>query len=226
MELAMQITTQLSSASAVRAVGHPGPVGRRHGDAGVTVAHPRSVCTLAAIGNARIAVLLKQLAEADDGALGHAELVHLGALEADPGVVEGHVSFQPAYTRAPWRTEGPLPVASVWKRLVNKQALSRVVGHYESWAPGRACNKFYPKQIPRGVYTHLHFALAIINPEFLELQPGTKAEVALYSRLNTLKLADPNLKPFIAVRGWTFNDPGPTRTTFSDIAQNTEIRTR
>ncbi|KAI7916973.1 hypothetical protein M0657_008339 [Pyricularia oryzae] len=203
MELAMQITTQLSSASAV------------HGDAGVTVAHPRSVCTLAAIGNARIAVLLKELAEADDGALGHAELVHLGALEADPGV-----------TRAPWRTEGPLPVASVWKRLVNKQAISRVVGHYESWAPGRACNKFYPKQIPRGVYTHVHFALAIINPEFLELQPGTKAEVALYSRLNTHKLADPNLKPFIAVRGWTFNDPGPTRTTFSDIAQNTEIRTR
>lgn len=34
-------------------------------------------------------------------------------------------------------------------------------------------------------------------------------------------MADPNLRTYIAVGGWTFNDPGPTRTTFSDIASST-----
>jgi chitinase len=41
----------------------------------------------------------------------------------------------------------------------------------------------------------------------------------LYRRLTDLKEFDPDLKVYIAIGGWTFNDPGqPTRTTFSDIA--------
>lgn len=39
-------------------------------------------------------------------------------------------------------------------------------------------------------------------------------------RLTDLKKADPDLKVFIAIGGWTFNDPGPTRTVFSDIARS------
>jgi len=33
-----------------------------------------------------------------------------------------------------------------------------------------------------------------------------------------LKKRDPALKIFVAVGGWTFNDPGPTQSTFSDLA--------
>jgi chitinase len=33
-----------------------------------------------------------------------------------------------------------------------------------------------------------------------------------------LKQSDPKLKIYIAVGGWAFNDPGPTATTFSDLA--------
>lgn len=95
--------------------------------------------------------------------------------------------------------------------------LERVVGYYEGWSPGRPCNQFYPEQIPLGVYTHLNFAFATINPESFELQPGSSADKELYQRLTYLKTLDPDLKVFIAVGGWTFNDPGPTARVFSDI---------
>jgi GH18 family chitinase len=37
-------------------------------------------------------------------------------------------------------------------------------------------------------------------------------------RVANLKLKDPSIKVFITVGGWTFNNPGPTATTFSDLA--------
>lgn len=36
-----------------------------------------------------------------------------------------------------------------------------------------------------------------------------------------LKKLQPDLKVFIAIGGWTFNDPGATATTFSDLAGST-----
>jgi GH18 family chitinase len=44
-------------------------------------------------------------------------------------------------------------------------------------------------------------------------------DVALYSRLTILKKSDSALKVFIAIGGWTFNDPRrPTLHTFSKLA--------
>jgi chitinase len=40
----------------------------------------------------------------------------------------------------------------------------------------------------------------------------------MFERVIDLKRLDPDLKVYIAVGGWTFNDPGPTATTFSDLA--------
>lgn len=105
---------------------------------------------------------------------------------------------------------------------VDNRPISRVIGYYEGWSVDRPCHSFYPEQIPRGVYTHLNFAFATIDPNTLEIQPSAKSDIELYRRLNTLKLSDPNLRTYIAVGGWTFNDPGPTRTTFSDVARSTE----
>lgn len=92
------------------------------------------------------------------------------------------------------------------------------MGYYESWSPTRPCNKFYPEQIPLGVYTHINFAFATINPKTYEIELGSSFEADLLERLAALKNSDPDLHVYVAVGGWTFNDPGPTATVFSDIA--------
>lgn len=94
------------------------------------------------------------------------------------------------------------------------------MGYYEGWATGRSCNRFKPSDIPDGVYTHINFAFASIDPKSFKIVPSAKGDPDLYRQLTQKKLNDPNLKVFIAIGGWTFNDPGPTATTFSDIARS------
>ncbi|KAJ3952540.1 hypothetical protein N0V92_011012 [Colletotrichum tropicale] len=100
----------------------------------------------------------------------------------------------------------------------------RVVGYYETWATGRGCNRFYPEQIPSQVYSHINLAFASINPDTFEIVPATKGDADLYKRVANLKAKDQHLKVLIAVGGWTFNDPGPTARTFSDIARSTSAQ--
>jgi chitinase len=100
--------------------------------------------------------------------------------------------------------------------------MSRVVGYYEGWSVRRPCEARFPEDIPLGIYTHLNFAFATIDPHSFEVRPASKGDVDLYRRLTALKKQDPDLKVFIAIGGWTFNDPGPTRTTFSDLAASEE----
>jgi GH18 family chitinase len=95
---------------------------------------------------------------------------------------------------------------------------ARIVGYYEGWAPNRPCNVFWPEDIPIGLYTHINFAFATIDPKTFKVAPSSKTDVDLYKRLMLHKQKDPGLKVFIAIGGWTFNDPGPTATTFSDLA--------
>ncbi|KAK3315445.1 hypothetical protein B0H66DRAFT_521857 [Apodospora peruviana] len=97
--------------------------------------------------------------------------------------------------------------------------VSRVIGYYEGWVNNRPCNKIYPEQIPVGVYTHINFAFATIDPKTFQVQPVDSADINTYKRLMLVKQKDPDLKVFVAIGGWTFNDPGfATRTTFSDLA--------
>jgi chitinase len=101
-----------------------------------------------------------------------------------------------------------------------KHTLKRVVGYYESWSSRRSCGQIYPEQIPDGVYTHINFAFATINPRTFEIQPADRRDISLYKRLTAMKRVDPFLKVYIAVGGWSFNDPGPTRLLFSELAQS------
>lgn len=71
-----------------------------------------------------------------------------------------------------------------------------------------------------GVYTHIIFAFAAIDPETFEVRPDVTRDLDLLMRVTQLKTLDPDLKVLIALGGWTFNDPGPTQTTFSDIARS------
>jgi chitinase len=95
--------------------------------------------------------------------------------------------------------------------------LSRVVGYYEGWSPQRPCNAIYPEQIPLGKYTHLNYAFASIDPNTFNVVPTYSTDPGLYTRLAALKAQDPDLKANIAIGGWSFNDPGPSTTTFSDL---------
>ncbi|GAB1213968.1 hypothetical protein ATERTT37_003124 [Aspergillus terreus] len=82
----------------------------------------------------------------------------------------------------------------------------------------RPCNRFWPEHIPGKVYSHINFAFATIDPQSFEVNPADARDVDLYTRVTSRKQLDPNLKVFIALGGWTFNDPGPTQTIFSDLA--------
>lgn len=82
--------------------------------------------------------------------------------------------------------------------------------------------RYQPGDIKPGVYTHLNFAFASINPTTFRVVPADPGDVALYSKLTRLKEQDPNLKVYIAIGGWDFTEPWKaTRTTFSDIAGST-----
>lgn len=45
-----------------------------------------------------------------------------------------------------------------------------------------------------------------------------------YKRVSALKELSPGLEVWIAIGGWAMNDPGPYRTTFSDLAKSTEAQ--
>ncbi|KAK3292952.1 glycoside hydrolase superfamily [Chaetomium fimeti] len=81
-----------------------------------------------------------------------------------------------------------------------KSADERTIGYYEGWNLGRSCG---------------------LNPTTFHIEDMGPDTAALYDRVSALKSKDPDLKVWIAVGGWAMNDPGPYRTTFSDLAKST-----
>ncbi|KAK4154117.1 glycoside hydrolase superfamily [Chaetomidium leptoderma] len=102
-----------------------------------------------------------------------------------------------------------------------KSADQRTIGYYEGWNLGRSCGRMAPEDIPLGYYTHINFAFALVNPTTFHIEDMGPDTAALYDRVSALKSKDPDLKVWIAVGGWAMNDPGPYRTTFSDLAGST-----
>lgn len=49
-------------------------------------------------------------------------------------------------------------------------------------------------------------------------------EEDLIKRLLRLKTQDPDPRVFIALGGWSYNHPGPTQTTFSDLAASKDAQ--
>lgn len=96
--------------------------------------------------------------------------------------------------------------------------LSRVVGYYKGWSTRRPCHRFWPEQIPLGVYSHINFAFATINPKTYEVLLADNRDKDLYKQLTALKAYNPNVQILVALGGWTFNNPGSTATIFSDLA--------
>ena len=72
-------------------------------------------------------------------------------------------------------------------------------------------------RIPVGVLTHLFFSFAFITPVDFNIVPMDGIPDRLFSEFTALKRKNRALKVFVALGGWTHNDPGQYQTVFSDI---------
>lgn len=101
--------------------------------------------------------------------------------------------------------------------------VDRLIGYYEAWSTKeRSCFGMTPEQIPFGQYSHIIFSFATINADTFRVSAGDVHTEVLMSRIGSIKLVQPDIKIWLAIGGWAFNDPGPTQTTFSDIAKSSE----
>lgn len=99
----------------------------------------------------------------------------------------------------------------------------RHIAYYQSWNTRiRLCNRIWPNQINTTGLTHLNFAFASIDPKTYRIRPMHPKDVELYPLFNALQ--SPSLQTWIAVGGWDFSDPGPTRETWSNMVSTQENR--
>lgn len=95
------------------------------------------------------------------------------------------------------------------------------IGYYEGWNLERSCDTMPPSSIPVGGYTHIFFAFLYIDPDLYTITPMEASQQDLYAEVVALKKRKPGLKVWISIGGWSFNDPGTTAGTFSEIAAST-----
>jgi chitinase len=108
---------------------------------------------------------------------------------------------------------------------INNTPVTRVIGYYEAWSTSkRTCYNMLPESIPYGYYTDIIFAFATINPNTFEIEAGDKLTANYMQRINAIKLIQPDIRIWVAVGGWSFNDDGPTQSTFSDLTASSANR--
>ncbi|KAM0443842.1 hypothetical protein ACHAQK_002588 [Fusarium lateritium] len=104
-------------------------------------------------------------------------------------------------------------------------AFERSIRYYQfANVRGRQSNRITPKQNRTKGFTHLYGAFATIDPDTFAVKPWHDDDVKLYKEFTSLKTK--GLETWIAIGGWTFNDPRPTRTTFSDLSASPTRRAR
>ena len=102
----------------------------------------------------------------------------------------------------------------------------RTIGYYESWASSdsRKCQKVAPEDLNLDGFTHMNFAFSFFDPSSFEIVPMDSNGPSLYSRFTALKSKKSSLQTWISVGGWSFTDPGPTQTAFSEMTSSSENR--
>ncbi|KAL2813347.1 hypothetical protein BDW59DRAFT_167530 [Aspergillus cavernicola] len=98
---------------------------------------------------------------------------------------------------------------------------NRIIGYYESWrAEGARCGTMRPEEIPVEYLDQVNVAFVYIDPVRYKIidmdQPTTKD---LYDRIADIKTRNPRAKLWVSVGGWTFNDPGPFQSVFTNLAE-------
>ncbi|KAF6219691.1 hypothetical protein HO133_004160 [Letharia lupina] len=102
----------------------------------------------------------------------------------------------------------------------------RSIGYYESWAnsDSRKCQKVAPEDLNLDGFTHMNFAFSFFDPSSFQIAPMDSNGASLYSRFTALKSKKPSLQTWISVGGWSFTDPGPTQTAFSEMTSTSGNR--
>ncbi|KAI2643596.1 carbohydrate-binding module family 18 [Xylaria nigripes] len=100
----------------------------------------------------------------------------------------------------------------------------RVIGYYEMWRYNVECQGMGLDDIPVNSLTHLYFSFGLITPGDYSITGMDGLPGWLFSDFTDLKKKNPALKMVIALGGWTFNDPGPTQTVFSDMVSTKASR--
>jgi len=70
--------------------------------------------------------------------------------------------------------------------------------------------------------THLNFAFASIDPTSFNVTPVDPEDLVLYPQFTNLKTEI--MQTWISIGGFSFSDPGPTFTTWSDMVSNLTSR--
>ncbi|KAK0560437.1 hypothetical protein OC861_006279 [Tilletia horrida] len=99
-----------------------------------------------------------------------------------------------------------------------QSATQRRIGYYAGWATdpaSRPFNQYPPSMIKANVLTHINYAFALVGSDF-KLQAMSANDPKQWSQVIALKSQNPELKVFLSVGGWTFNDP-PTSHIFSNL---------
>ncbi|KAI2465893.1 hypothetical protein F4781DRAFT_424486 [Annulohypoxylon bovei var. microspora] len=91
-------------------------------------------------------------------------------------------------------------------------------------ATTRACQPVDPEDLNLNGFTHINFAFAFFDPKTFAIAPMDDTSGLLYERFTGLKDTHNGLETWISVGGWSFTDPGPTRSAFSDMSSNAANR--
>ncbi|KAK4459439.1 glycoside hydrolase superfamily, partial [Cladorrhinum samala] len=103
---------------------------------------------------------------------------------------------------------------------IRAEHMGRAVGYYQVSVSPRTPQAFQPEDIPLGIYTHLNFAFASIDPKTYQIVPASASDAALYKRLTDLKEKDRELKAYISIGRWTagYPIPGLSRPAFNTFS--------
>jgi hypothetical protein len=132
------------------------------------------------------------------------------APEAAPAVSYG----EPIATEA---TVAPAPTAPI------------VLGYFTNWAHHRkAPCDFKTADVDAKLFSHINYAFALVaaddtKEQYTVIPSSPEDETRLYKEVNELKKDSPDLKTFLSIGGWAFNDK-PTEWIFSAMAETPERR--
>jgi chitinase len=104
-----------------------------------------------------------------------------------------------------------------------------VLGYFTNWAHYRkAPCDFKTEDVDAKLFSHINYAFALVetddDKELYRVIPSNKEdESRLFGEVNALKKQNPDLRTFLSVGGWAFNDK-PTEWIFSAMAETKERR--
>ncbi|KAK7962894.1 glycoside hydrolase superfamily [Apiospora aurea] len=102
-------------------------------------------------------------------------------------------------------------------------ARGRRIGYYQGWnVRERGCDRVRPSEINTNGLTHLFYSFVFFDPSSFAIIPMNSADVGQYREFTSL--ASNSLQTWVAIGGWSFSDPGATRTAWSDMVSTKSSR--